>query len=127
MNQINTNSRFTIISLLLLTCLIVSCTKSDKVVAAKPAIVYENTATIIGQDMALCACCGDWKIIIDNMVYPANVPLPFVHQFKFLPASSNIDLSTATFPLLVKINWSVDNNTCNGNFGRIVIDDIALN
>ena len=58
------------------------------------------------------------------MVYPANIPLPFVHRFEFLPVNSNINLETASFPLNVKINWSAENNTCNG---RIVIDDIALN
>lgn len=107
--------------------IISSCSKNEnKVIEQEKVTTYESTATIIGQDMALCACCGDWQIIIDNMVYPANTLLPFVHQFKFLPGNSTINLSTATFPLNVKINWSIDNNTCYGN-GRIVIDDIALN
>ena len=117
--------------LVLLTILFLSnCSKNDDNIIEKPQekiIVYESTGKITGRDMALCACCGDWKIIIDNMVYPANVLLPFVHQFKFLPANSNINLETATLPLSVKINWSVDNNICNGLNGRIVIDDIALN
>ena len=110
--------------------IISSCSKSEEIIiekAQEKSIEYESTATIIGRDLALCACCGDWKIIIDNMVYPANVLLPFVDQFKFLPANSNINLETATLPLSVKINWSVDNNICNGLNGRIVIDDIALN
>lgn len=110
--------------------LLSSCSKNENNVIEKPqqiVTIYESTATIIGRDMALCACCGDWKIIIDNIVYPANIVLPFVHQFKFLPANAAIDLATATFPLNVKINWSVDNNTCNSENDRIIIDDIALN
>ncbi len=107
-----------------------NCSKNEEIIIEKPqekVIVYESTAKIVGRDMKLCGCCGDWKIIIDNMVYPANIPLPFIHQFEYLPTNSNINLETATFPLNVKINWSVDNNTCNGENGRIVIDDIALN
>lgn len=119
-----------ILKLCAIILLVLSCSKNDDKIIDKPqekAIVYESTATITGRDMALCACCGDWKIVIDNMVYPININLPFIYQFKFLPANSNINLETATFPLNVKINWSIDNNTCNGDFGRIVIDDIILN
>lgn len=119
-----------ILKVLLLMFIVSSCSKNEENSIEKPqekVILYESTATIIGRDMALCACCGDWKIIIDDIVYPANIPMPFIHQFKFLPANSNINLETAIFPLKVKINWSVDNNTCNGLNGRIVIDDIALN
>ena len=96
-----------ILQLTILLFIFFSCSKNEEKTIEKPmekVTVYESTATIIGRDMALCDCCGDWKIIIDNMVYPANVLLPFVHQFKFLPANSNINLETATFPLNVKIN-----------------------
>jgi hypothetical protein len=119
-----------ILKVLLMILIVSGCSKNEENSIEKPqekVILYESTGTIMGRDMALCACCGDWKIIIDNMVCPANIILPFVHQFKFLPANSNINLETATFPLNVKINWSIDNNICNGEFGRIVIDDIALN
>ena len=119
-----------ILQLTILLFIFSSCSKNEEKTIEKPmekVTVYESTATIIGPDLGMCVCCGGWKIIIDNIVYPANVLLPFVHQFKFLPANSNINLETATFPLNVKINWSIDNNTCNGTNGRIVIDDIALN
>ncbi len=119
-----------ILKVLLMLFVVSSCSKNDENSIEKPqekAIFYESTATITGRDLAMCVCCGDWKIIIDGIVYPANIQLPFIHQFKFLPSNSNINLETATFPLNVKINWSIDNNTCNGGYGRIVIDDIALN
>lgn len=87
---------------------------------------YETTGMIIGRDMALCACCGDWIITIDNIVQPANIP-QVIYQFKTLPIGSNINLENATFPLSVKFNWSIDYSTCGGQQGRILIDDISLN
>lgn len=105
-----------ILKLFAIILLVLSCSKNDDKIIDKPqekAIFYESTVTKTGRDEALCACCGDWKIVVDNMVYPININLPFIYQFKFLPANSNINLETATFPLNVKINWSIDNNTCN--------------
>lgn len=87
---------------------------------------YEATGKIVGRDLALCPCCGDWIITIDNNVQPAN-SIPVIYQFKTLPIGSNIDLENATFPLSVKFNWSIDYSTCGGQQGRILIDDISLN
>jgi hypothetical protein len=110
--------------LILLTFFTISCNKSE-VVETKPATVYEATGTITGQDMSLCACCGGWIITIDNFVQSTMNP-PIRHRFYNLPASSTINLATATLPLNVKFNWT-DSNICGGQNGVIIIDEIELN
>jgi len=77
----------------------------------------KSTAEIIGQDIALCLCCGDWIIKIDNEQNN--------YQFISLPQDSNIDLQNATFPVSVKLNWSFDKNSSCSN--HIIINKIELN
>lgn len=111
--------------LILLAIFAISCNKSD-VVKPKPTTIYEATGTITGQDMTMCPCCGGWYITIDNFV-PPFVDIPaYQHRFYSLPASSTINLATATFPLNVKFNWT-DSSACGGLQGLIIIDDIELN
>ncbi len=102
-----------------------SCTKNEEKSNEK-RIVYEATGAITGQDSSLCACCGGWKLIIDNAVLPPDFP-PDSYRFQALPANSNINLSTAVFPLAIKFNWSVDTNICGGQRCNVIIDDIVLN
>ncbi len=78
-------------------------------------VQFESTATILGSDMALCACCGGWKIDI-NGEEPRK-------RFSELPQSSNIDLQNTTFPISVQLNWSESNDYC-GN--GIIIELIEL-
>jgi hypothetical protein len=64
---------------------------------------FQSTGTITGPDYRECACCGGWFIDIADTTY----------NFDNLPASSNIDLATATFPIMVKLDWSRGRN-CGG-------------
>ena len=48
-------------------------------------------------------------------------------QFNTLPSGSGIDLSTATFPLEVKINWHHNTgSSCDSLVNIITIDNVAL-
>ena len=76
---------------------------------------YKYNASITGPDMTMTPCSGGYWIALDGVT--ANA------RFLTLPAGSGIDLSTATFPIRVKLNWHVDGdpNACND----ITIDAIA--
>jgi hypothetical protein len=58
---------------------------------------YKYTATITGPDLTMTVCSGGYFITVDNISGPI--------RFTTLPAGSGIDLTTATFPLHVKLNW----------------------
>ena len=86
-----------------------SCNKDNN-------ITYEDTGKIIGQDLALCACCGNWIIKIDG--------IDESYQTVEIPESLGLNLIDASFPIPIKLNWSVDpNSPC----GHIIIEDIAWN
>ena len=79
-------------------------------------IQYKATGQILGSDLALCPCCGNWILKIDGVQN--------TYQFLTLPANSGIDLNMATFPIAVKFNWSIDEaSPCK----YAVIENIALN
>ncbi len=59
--------------------------------------ILNSTATITGPDLRMCACCGGWYILIDNINY----------EFEFLPSDAKIDLQTEKFPVVVKIDWQL--------------------
>ncbi len=69
-------------------------------------------ATITGQDMSMCACCGGWFIDIGKKTY----------RFYKLPADSKLDLKTAEFPLKVEVVWKKDEKGCKGD--EIIIEKI---
>ncbi len=78
-------------------------------------IVYESTGQILGLDLAACPCCGDWLIQIDGE--------ESLYQFIELPEGSDIDLTIATFPLNVQLNWAFSTGACSNH---IIIEDITL-
>jgi len=89
------NFKKTLFIVLLLTGVILSCEKEKD--------DYQSTAVITGPDIRECICCGGYLIEMNDSTY----------NFDTLPASSNIDLSTETFPLNVKLDWSYDRD-CGG-------------
>ncbi len=85
-----------------------SCKKSSSTTS------YMNTGTIKGPSPFMTSCGGAYWIVIDGVAARTT--------FNTLPTSSGIDLSTATFPISVKLNWHyVTPNTC----AIIVVDDIV--
>ena len=102
-----------LIAITSLTILVTGCTKSHKTTAT-----YMNTATITGPDLGMTVCSGGYFISIDGITA--------VSRFSTLPSGSGIDLTTATFPLHVKLNWhhpAGDPSPCN----IIIVDEIATN
>lgn len=71
-----------------------------------------SEGNIIGQDAALCACCGGWFIEIDNNTY----------RFNNLPEDSELDLMDASFPVSVQLEWIVDSVGCIGD--EILINEL---
>ena len=64
---------------------------------------FQSTGIITGADYKMCACCGGWYILIDNVTY----------EFETLPAGSTIDLQNETFPITVKLEWKLSTKpTC---------------
>ena len=94
-------NKFAALTFITFFTLTVSCSK-DKA-------NFQSHGTITGPDYRECLCCGGWFIDISDSTY----------NFDKLPASSNIDLTTATFPIQVKLDWSLK-NTC-GNIQYIDI------
>jgi hypothetical protein len=80
------------------------------------SINYKNTATITGPDLTMTVCSGGYWIDIDG--------LSAKYRFRELPVGSGIDLSTATFPIRVKLNWHADGDPPSP-CGVIIIDAIA--
>ena len=96
--------------LAVLSLFIGSCNKSSKTSATS----YTDAAVIKGPNMFTTTCGGAYWIVIDT----ANSRT----TFDSLPAGCGIDLSTATFPVNVKLNWHYQSpNTCS----IIVVDAIA--
>lgn len=81
-----------------------------------PLTKYKSTGYIIGQDLALCPCCGNWIIKINGIENN--------FQTVEIPESLNLNLIDAIFPIPIKLNWHHDQNSV---CGYIIIDDIALN
>ncbi len=84
-------------------------------------IINENqtqlvNAEIMGLDNALCPCCGSWLIEIEG----EDERLQFVS----LPDDSEINLTTATFPLQVKLDYSKDEAHACPNY--VLIDEIEV-
>lgn len=77
-------------------------------------VSYKNNGIITGQDDRMCMCCGGWFIDIDNTTY----------RFYELPPSSELNLENKTYPILVKLNWIIKDETCLGD--EIIVEDITL-
>jgi hypothetical protein len=101
---------------MLLISLIILPSCNDKDDEDLSLIKFESTAKILGRDTAICACCGNWILKIDG--------IDNAYQFVTLPASSNINLETVTFPVSVKINWSIDESSA---CKFVVVEAIELN
>ena len=71
---------------------------------------FQSTAQITGPDLGQCICCGGYLIEIGDSTY----------NFDTIPSASNIDLTTATFPLNVKLNWSYDKKCGNNQYIEIL-------
>lgn len=80
--------------ILILIGIIVSCEKEGS---------YQSNGVITGPDIRDCICCGGYFIEIGDSTY----------NFDTLPASSEIDLETETFPINVNLDWSFDRD-CGG-------------
>jgi len=101
---------------IVLICLVgisLSCNNDD----SNNEMEFKSIANLEGHDIALCLCCGDWLIKIEN---DQNR-----YQFKNLPQDSNIDLQNVQFPISVKLNWRLDENSACPNY--IIIEQIELN
>ena len=86
-------SIITTLVIIAVTVITISCSK-DKA-------NFQSNGIITGPDYRECSCCGGWFIDISDTIY----------NFDNLPASSNIDLTLATFPIPVKLDWSLG-RTC---------------
>lgn len=94
----------------------ICCNDNDDGSIIAEQMQYESTGQIVGRDLALCACCGNWILKIDGVQNAC--------QFLTLPGNAGIDLNTATLPIAVKFNWSIDEaSLCK----YAVIENIALN
>jgi hypothetical protein len=102
--------------LLLLCSTIICCNDNNYTSDNLNQLQYKSTGQIVGRDLALCPCCGNWVLKVDGVQN--------TYQFLTLPANSGIDLNTATFPITVKFNWSIDETApCK----YALIESIALN
>lgn len=85
------NFKSVLFSLVLLTTFTLACEKNKD-------NDYQATAVITGPDLGECICCGGYFIEIGDSTY----------NFDTLPANSKIDLTTETFPVAVKLDWTYD-------------------
>lgn len=71
-----------------------------------------DLATLTGQDLRLCACCGGWFIKIDTTTW----------RFDTAPAKSEVDLNTVTYPLDILLKWHKKEPACLGD--EIIVEEI---
>jgi hypothetical protein len=76
-------------------------------------VSYTYTGKITGPDLGTTVCSGGYLIEIDG--------ISDITRLNSVPASSGINLSTATFPVRVKLNWHYQNANC----GIIAVDAIV--
>jgi hypothetical protein len=76
----------------------------------KPQHEFLSEGVITGQDYRKCACCGGYLITIDKQEY----------MFWDVPATSNLDLRNATFPIDVKLDWKKAANACTSNLIEVI-------
>ena len=76
---------------------------------------YMSNAEIIGNDLRTCPCCGGYEITIDNTTPPAGSTFFLISS---LPSTYTIP-TNPTYPILVKIDYTVDPSVCSGGFVKI--------
>lgn len=97
------------IAILVFTFLAISFSSCDD---AASAVI---TGQIVGKDVAACACCGGYLIIIDK----------FTYRFfdADLPAGTTFLDGVRTFPITVELDYEQQSDLCNG-IDRISISQI---
>lgn len=85
--------------------IMIACTKEDK--------GYKSVGTITGIDARLCMCCGGWIINIEDVVYLIDS----------MPKDSDIDITNATFPITVELDWQLIDGACS-SLNRISVQRI---
>lgn len=86
--------RTKIIFLLFFSLLLLSCEKTR----------YENTGTITGPDMAMCACCGGYFMVIDGTKY----------RFDKSELPAGFTFNDEQLPLRVKLSFEAKTVSCTG-------------
>jgi hypothetical protein len=76
---------------------------------------FQSVGVITGPDNRMCPCCGGWFIEIDENTY----------RFDKIPDVNDIDLQSETFPLSVKLNYTVEGCGCLGD--EVVIGNMVKN
>ena len=89
--------------LLFFTSLLLGCEKTR----------YENTGTITGADMAMCACCGGYFIDIKDIKY----------RFEKSELPAGFTFNDEQIPLRVELYWELKNDVCTG-FNWIKVSEI---
>lgn len=90
--------------------LLVSCSNDDNQVSK-----YKSVGVLEGLDMAMCACCGGYIIIIDNKRYLVQ---------NELPNQENLDLEN--LPINVKLNWKFKEQACDNHIIVSAIEQIQV-
>jgi len=91
-----------------------ACKKSNS------STTYMNIAKITGPNLTMTACGELYMITIHGVTDSMG-------QFDSLPSGSGINLSTATFPVNVKINWHRNTgDLCDTALNYIIIDNVTL-
>ena len=81
---------------------------------------FMNTATIKGPNLTMPPCGAAFLITIHGAADTGA-------QFNAVPAGSSINLSTAAFPINVKINWHHNTGSiCDTTMNIITIDAVQL-
>jgi hypothetical protein len=92
-----------LIFLLIFITFILSCEKTK----------FENTGTITGADIAMCACCGGYFIEIEGTRY----------RFEKSELPTNFTFDDNQLPIVVELNWELKKEVCT-SFNWIKISDI---
>lgn len=71
---------------------------------------YQSDAVITGPDFGQCICCGGYFITIGDSNY----------HFDSLPVTSDIDLSSSTFPISVRLDWLYERKCTDFQYIEIV-------
>ncbi|MGK0390762.1 MAG: hypothetical protein ACI94Y_003522 [Maribacter sp.] len=101
--------KYHFISLLFLLLIMTSCNDTEEV------ILYESTGQLIGLDMAMSPCSGGIIVVLNDDATS--------YRIEEFPSDFEMDVQTATFPLDVQLNWTL-NRECAWNV-FIDVDDIA--
>ena len=104
-----------IVLLFALFIIVSGCKKNSKSTSVTASTTYSYTGTITGPDLGMTSCSGGYFITISG--------ISGTLRFNTLPSGSGIDLTTATIPVNVKLNWhfASDPHPC----GIIIIDAIT--